>query len=120
MSLKLILNNGISIKLCTMNLGRPIEYIVKGQQFQNIVFLSLQIDFVSVNLADLDEMPLYAAFHLGLHCLPKYPFRDFWSIRPTLKNCWFAVYGPRKLEVGRSVGFFFFLIVEVGRSVGFF
>ena len=35
------------------------------------------------------------------------------------KNCWFAVYGPRKLEVGRSVGFFF-LIVEVGQSVGFF
>ena len=27
---------------------------------------------------------------------------------PTLKNCWFAVYRPRKLEVGRSVGFFFF------------
>ena len=40
-------------------------------------------------------------------------------IGPTLKNCWFAVYRPRKLEVGRSVGFFF-LIVEVGRSVGFF
>ena len=23
-------------------------------------------------------MPHYAAFHLGLHCLPKYPFRGFW------------------------------------------
>ena len=41
---------------------------------------------------------------------------------PTLKNCWFAVYRPRKLEVGRSEGFFFFFfrIVEVGRLVGFF
>ena len=38
---------------------------------------------------------------------------------PTLKNCWLAVYQPRKLEVGRSVGFFF-LIVEVGQSVGLF
>ena len=43
------------------------------------------------------------------------------EIRPTLKNCWFAVNQPRKLEVGRSVGFFFFsLIVEVGWSEGFF
>ena len=27
-------------------------------------------------------------------------------VGPTLKNCWFAVYRPRKLEVGQSVGFF--------------
>ena len=27
--------------------------------------------------ADSDEMQHYAAFHLGLHCLPKYPFRSF-------------------------------------------
>ena len=25
--------------------------------------------------ADLDEVPHYAAFHLDLHCLPKYAFR---------------------------------------------
>ena len=24
-------------------------------------------------------MPHYAAFHLGLHCLPKYPFKGFRS-----------------------------------------
>ena len=24
-----------------------------------------------------DEMSHFAAFHLGLHCLPKYPFRGF-------------------------------------------
>ena len=26
------------------------------------------------NSADPDEMPPYAAFHVGLHCLPKYLF----------------------------------------------
>ena len=28
------------------------------------------------NSADSHEMQHYAAFHLGIHCLPKYPFRD--------------------------------------------
>ena len=41
------------------------------------MFHSLKIDFVLANSADPDEMPYYAAFHLGLHCLPKYPFRGF-------------------------------------------
>ena len=35
------------------------------------------IVFVSANSADPDEVPLYVAFHLGLHCLLQYPFRDF-------------------------------------------
>ena len=26
-----------------------------------------------MNSVDPDEMPLYVAFHLGLHCLQKYP-----------------------------------------------
>ena len=30
--------------------------------------------FILANSADPDEMPPYAAFHLGLHCLPKYLF----------------------------------------------
>ena len=33
---------------------------------QNIVFLSLNIDFGLANSADPDEMPYYVAFHLGL------------------------------------------------------
>ena len=37
------------------------------------MFLSLNIDLVLANSADPDEMPHHAAFHLGLHCLPKYP-----------------------------------------------
>ena len=38
------------------------------------VFLSLKIVFTLANSADPDEMPPYAAFHLGLHCLPKAAF----------------------------------------------
>ena len=35
----------------------------------------LKIVFILTNSADPDEMPPYAAFHLGLHCLPfKYWF----------------------------------------------
>ena len=37
----------------------------------------LKIDFVLANSADPDEMPHHAAFHLGLHCSPKYLFRCF-------------------------------------------
>ena len=35
------------------------------------------IVFISENSADPDEMPRLAAFHLGLHCFSKYPFRSF-------------------------------------------
>ena len=39
---------------------------VTGYSFpQNIVFISLKIDFVSANSVDPDEMLHYAAFHLG-------------------------------------------------------
>ena len=40
------------------------------------VLQSLMIIFLS-NSADHDEIHHNAAFHLGLHCLPKYPFRGF-------------------------------------------
>ena len=41
--------------------------------FQNIVYLlSLKIAVALTNSVDSDEMPHVAAFHLGLHCLPKY------------------------------------------------
>ena len=35
-------------------------------------FLSGKIVLILAKSADLDEMLPYAAFHLGLHCLPKY------------------------------------------------
>ena len=39
--------------------------------------MSLKIVFILVNSADPDEMPPYVAFHLGLHCLPKYLFTSY-------------------------------------------
>ena len=36
------------------------------------LFMSLKIVFISAISADPDEMTPYEAFHLGLHCLPKY------------------------------------------------
>ena len=41
-----------------------------------IVFLSLKIVFVFASSVDQDERLHYAAFHLGLHCLPKYSLRN--------------------------------------------
>ena len=40
--------------------------------------MSLKLAFIFAHSADPDknpdEMPSYATFHLGLHCLPKYLF----------------------------------------------
>ena len=48
---------------------------------KNIIFKirrSKVTDYAALtNSADPDEMQYNAAFHLGLHCLPKYPFRGF-------------------------------------------
>ena len=56
--------------------GKPIIlYSVKAGREQN-KFLSLKIVFIFANSADPDEMPHYAAFHLGLHCLPINLFID--------------------------------------------
>ena len=53
---------------------------VTGYNFKkNIIFLSLKMDFVLANSADTDKMMHYAVFHLGLHCLPKYCVKGFWS-----------------------------------------
>ena len=38
------------------------------------MFLSMKIGLILANSTDPDEMPPQAAFHLGLHCLPKYLF----------------------------------------------
>ena len=35
----------------------------------------MNVVLIIANSADLDEMQHHAAFHLGLHCLPKYLFR---------------------------------------------
>ena len=45
--------------------------------FENdILFLSLKIDFVLTNGANPHKMAYYAAFPLGPHCLQKYAFLE--------------------------------------------
>ena len=41
------------------------------------MFLSLKIVNILANSEDPDEMPQFAAFHLGLQCLPKYQITGF-------------------------------------------
>ena len=50
----------------------------KGSQVETskYVLYSLKIVSIEANSTGPDVMPPDAAFHLGLHCLPKYPFRS--------------------------------------------
>ena len=63
----------------TINLGLSIvSYLgVSGYNKKKSVFCCLKILITLTNSIDPDEMPHYAAFHLGLHCLQKYRFRGF-------------------------------------------
>ena len=71
----------LPIHIDTISMGLPIVYF-KGAQVE---FSKLRCTCFSVpegclnlaNSADSDEMQQYAAFHLGLHCLPKYLYRGF-------------------------------------------
>ena len=59
-------------------------YILRGHRLhfpKNIVFLSLKMEFALGNGVDPDEMMHNAAFHLGLHCLPKYLLRGILSTK---------------------------------------
>ena len=38
--------------------------------------MKINFVFIFANSAETDEMPHYAAFHLGLHCLPKVPVNE--------------------------------------------
>ena len=76
--------NGIFHSLIKLSLdGRSIiridgsQVIIKKNKKTLPVFHSLKIDFALANSADPGEMSHYVAFHLGLHCLPKYLFRGF-------------------------------------------
>ena len=70
-----------SIWFDTARSGWSVIYIKWLQVIisKNIVFL--KINYVLANSADPDEKQHYAAFHLGLHCLPNYRFRGFWSTK---------------------------------------
>ena len=37
----------------------------------------MKVVIILANSADPDEMQHNAAFHLGFHCVPEYPFRGF-------------------------------------------
>ena len=37
----------------------------------------MKIAFILINSVDLDKVLTLVAFHLGLHCLPKYQFTSF-------------------------------------------
>ena len=54
---------------------------VTGRILNYDVFLSINVVLILANSYNPDEMPHYAAFHLGLHCLPKYLFRGFPSAK---------------------------------------
>ena len=45
------------------------------------VFQSLKVVLIIENSEDPNEMQHNAAFHLDLHCLPKYLFRGFQYIK---------------------------------------
>ena len=47
---------------------------------KNIILLSMKIDFALASSADPNKIPHNAAFHLGLPCFSKYPYRGFQSI----------------------------------------
>ena len=68
-----------SIPIKAIRMGSSDIYL-RGHrsEFLNYdLFLSQRIGFTLTNSVDPDEMQHYAAFYLGLHCLPKYPFRGF-------------------------------------------
>ena len=58
---------------------RSIVYVEDPQDIssKNIIFLFVKSDFVIANSEDLDEMPHYAVFRLGLYRLPKHLLRGF-------------------------------------------
>ena len=76
--------NGIFHK-GTYNKVRMVHCIywgVTGYNWQKYcISFSENLFFVLANSADPDEMLHYAAFHLGLHWMLKYPFRGFWSAK---------------------------------------
>ena len=72
-----------SIKLYTIK-SRWSIVSTEGSQViisKNYRFAFLKINVVLANSTDRDEMPQNVAFHLGLHCLMKYPFMAFQSAK---------------------------------------
>ena len=67
------------IQMKAIRMGVSIMYF-KGSQDSISQLWCISVPencFTVTNSVDPDEMPHYAAFHLGLHCLPEYPSRGF-------------------------------------------
>ena len=73
----------IQIHVNTTKMGLSIIYFKKSQEeiSQLLCTAVSEIVFISANSADPDEMPHFAAFHLGLRCLPKYLLRGFQNVK---------------------------------------
>ena len=63
----------------------------------DIEFLSLKITFVLANSVDHDKKPLLVTFHLGLHCLPKYPFTGVQAL--TISRQIFSSFDPKHIWI---------------------
>ena len=55
-----------------VNMSEPVLFLSPDD-----VYLTSKLVLILLNSADPGEMQHYAAFHQGLHCLPKYLFRSF-------------------------------------------
>ena len=55
--------------------------ISKTVSYNNCISLSEDRFCLKTKIADLDEMPNNAAFHMGVNCLPLYPFMGYWSTK---------------------------------------
>ena len=76
-----------SIEAQTNMSGWSIVCIEESQVIIAKTFLfSLKTDFVLAISADTVEMSHFVAFHLGLRCLPKYPFMNFQSKKGEKKS----------------------------------
>ena len=60
-------------------LSDGLHIVTMSMQLSILYFKAVPVIFR--NSADPDEMPPYAAFHLDLHCLPKYLFASIQNER---------------------------------------
>ena len=66
------------IELYTIQSGWSIVVSIEGSQ---AVILKRKLYFFLCRSILSQQTVHYVAFHLGLHCVPNYPFRGFWSTK---------------------------------------
>ena len=59
----------------------PGVWAIRFRAIEVLLYFFLLSWFILANSADPDEMQQFVAFHLGLHCLQKYPFTGFHSTK---------------------------------------